>query len=164
VVIILSRGTSLKDFTDLIACFLMCFVCVSTKAGIVHVFLVYSATESGLSFSERLCVRTFTLVPEKVDSLCFRKIKIPERCSNSLMLMVIREHHNGKIIKKTHLFPTKLDRYSRYGVRGPARYFDAGKAFSERSYVTCSTAFRRWTCTVLLCRFNNVVLIHLEFT
>jgi hypothetical protein len=32
-----------------------------------------------MKFSEWLRVRTFTLVPEKVDSLCFRIIKIPER-------------------------------------------------------------------------------------
>jgi hypothetical protein len=35
-VIILFRGTSSKYFGDAIACMLMCFVCISSKAGIVR--------------------------------------------------------------------------------------------------------------------------------
>jgi hypothetical protein len=48
VVIILFAATSLKYFSDLIALLLMCFVSVISKAGIVHIFLVYSAMESGI--------------------------------------------------------------------------------------------------------------------
>ncbi len=46
-VIILFRGTSLKYFSDLNSCLLLCFVCVSRKAGIVRTFLVYSANGIG---------------------------------------------------------------------------------------------------------------------
>jgi hypothetical protein len=47
VLIILFRGASSKYFTDLIARLLMCFVCISIKAKIVRIFLVYSANGIG---------------------------------------------------------------------------------------------------------------------
>ncbi len=53
-VIILFRGTSLKYFTDLIACLLLCFVCVSRKACIVRTFLVYSANGIGNLIFQRV--------------------------------------------------------------------------------------------------------------
>ena len=101
VVIILFAATSLKYFSDLIARLLMCFVCVSSKAGIVRIF--WYPVQRNQKFHE-ICRevarkdiypcswerrfplflehwdswKTFTLVPEKVDSLCFRNTTIHE--------------------------------------------------------------------------------------
>jgi hypothetical protein len=54
VVVTLFRGTPLKYVSDLIDLLLMCFVCIISKAGIVHVFLEYSAMESRISSSTHL--------------------------------------------------------------------------------------------------------------
>jgi hypothetical protein len=59
-VMILFRGTSLKYFSDLIARLLMCFVCISSKAGIVHIFLVYRAYGIG-NFIFQLVLRNLNV-------------------------------------------------------------------------------------------------------
>ncbi len=93
---------------------------------VVHIFLVYSPTESGFVRNlPRGCARGhFTLFLRKVDSLCFWNIKIPERsveneipdsvalytstCTIPALLMTQTKHINKRAIISLKYFKNYL--------------------------------------------------------